>query len=171
MRHEFTDKNVTSAQNISQMCLVCGEENAFGLHAHFFNLEDGGLCAVFETLPEHQSYPGRVHGGIISAMLDEVIGRAVQVSCPELFGVTMELNVKFRAPVPLGVPLKVVARIDKQNKRIFEGTGELVLDDGTVAAQGFGRYFAQDVNQISEGGLDGENWRPDPNAAPTSILA
>jgi acyl-coenzyme A thioesterase PaaI-like protein len=171
MNYDLTDKGVTSAQNISQMCLVCGEENALGLHAHFYNLADGSLCGVFNTVPEHQSYPGRVHGGIISAMLDEVIGRAVQVAYPELFGVTSELRVKFRAPVPLGVPLKVVARIDKQSKRIFEGTGELVLDDGTVAAQGFARYYAQDVASIADGGLDDMNWRPDPEPVPASVLA
>ncbi len=152
------------------MCLVCGDKNRLGLHAHFYNLEDGSICADFCTTEEHQSYPGRVHGGIISAILDEVIGRAVQNDHPEIWGVTMELNVRFRKPVPLGVPLRVLGRVDKRTNRIFDGSGELLLEDGTVAAEATARYASLAVEAIAQGGLSDEDWHSDSWQSPDSVL-
>jgi uncharacterized protein (TIGR00369 family) len=152
------------------MCLVCGEENPYSLHAQFMNLEDGRLCAKFVTNDVHQSYPGRVHGGIISAILDETIGRAVQVASPDLFGVTIELNVRFRKPVPLGVPLTVIAEITQQKRRLFEGVGKLLLEDGSVAADATARYLQSDVNDISDEWLNDDNWRPEKRDAPEQLV-
>ena len=33
-----TSRRVERAQNISRMCLVCGRDNQFGLHARFYEL-------------------------------------------------------------------------------------------------------------------------------------
>ncbi|MDR1713235.1 MAG: PaaI family thioesterase [Coriobacteriales bacterium] len=171
MHRELSEIPVTGSQYISRMCFVCGEENHMSLKAQFLVLDDGRLCATFEPSEEHQSYPGRLHGGVTSAILDETIGRVVQVKHPEIFGVTIELNVKFRQPVPLGCPLKVVATLTKESARIFEGTGELLLPDGTVAAQATARYFRLPVDAISEGGLSDEDWFADQRQCPNSIQA
>ena len=170
MKRKPVEIGVVGKQNISTMCLVCGEENPLSLHAHFYNLEDGGVCADFTTGEEHQSYPGRVHGGIISAILDEAIGRAVQNENPEIWGVTMELTVKFRKPVPLGVPLKVVAYTTKLASRIFEGNGSLLLEDGTVAAEATARYACLPVDSIAGDSLLDEFWRIDPLQHPDKVV-
>ena len=170
MKREPVEANVLGLQNISSMCLVCGQDNALSLHAHFLNLEDGSICGIFETKDEHQSYPGRVHGGIISAILDETIGRAAQNAYPDIWGVTMELTVKFRQPVPLDVPIKAVARITKMTNRIFEGSGEIVLEDGTVAAQATARYANLPVDVIAKDGFsDSSDWRTDTRDYPDTI--
>ncbi|MCL1891149.1 MAG: PaaI family thioesterase [Coriobacteriia bacterium] len=171
MKYELNEKSVTGVQYISKHCLVCGTDNVLGLHAQFFNLEDGSICALFSAQDEHQSYPGRVHGGMVSAILDETLGRAIQVSEPEAFGVTIELNVKFRQPVPLGEELKVVARLDSNTKRTFGGTAELLLADGSVAAQATAKYLRLDVNDIVDGGLEDSNWVTDERPAPQKIEA
>ncbi|MDR0500176.1 MAG: PaaI family thioesterase [Coriobacteriales bacterium] len=171
MKHELEEKQVVGTQNVSNMCLVCGEGNPLSLHAQFLDLEDGSLCATFQPQPEHQSYPGRLHGGIIAAILDEVLGRVVQTRHPDVFGVTMELNVKFRAPVPLDMPVKVLARLDKLTQWISEAKGEIVLADGTVAAEGFARYKRVALEQISAGGLSHTDWHADTRAHPNSVLA
>jgi uncharacterized protein (TIGR00369 family) len=171
MQAKLTHKHVTGNQFISDMCLVCGESNPYGLRTQFLALDDGSICAWFETSEAHQSYPGRVHGGIISAILDETIGRALQVLEPEVFGVTTELSVKFRAPVPLGQRLKVVARITKNGSRVYEGSGEIVLEDGTVAAQGTGKYLRLPPDQIAPGGLTPKLWHADPREHPSEIDA
>jgi uncharacterized protein (TIGR00369 family) len=169
MHHELTEVTVANAQKISRMCFVCGRENEVSLHAHFLSLADGRVCAEFEALEVHQSYPGRVHGGVISALLDEVIGRVIQVEQPDEFGVTIELSVKFRQPVPIGEPLKAVAWLTKQTGRIFEGEGHLLLPDGSVAAQGTARYFRQKVEDIAEGGLKEEEWFTDERPLPRQV--
>src|SRR5450756_1503532 len=88
------------------MCLVCGADNPFGLQARFYELEAEGatgreLLGVFTLREEHQSYPGRLHGGISSAILDETIGRAITIAHPGTWGVTAELTLRYRKPLPL----------------------------------------------------------------------
>ena len=61
------------------MCMICGMNNNYGVKAQFYNMEDGSVMTPFVFREEHQSYPGRVHGGIITAMLDELGLRAYWV--------------------------------------------------------------------------------------------
>src|SRR5680860_867800 len=92
----MAQQNVVGAQNVSRMCMVCGRENEIGLQARFFELEDGELAGVFTPRTELQGYPGRLHGGIASTLLDETMGRAINASDPTAWGVTVELNVRFK---------------------------------------------------------------------------
>ncbi len=161
---------VTSAQNISSMCLVCGADNPLGLHGHFYNLENGEVLCVFTARPEHQSYPGRVHGGIISAILDETIGRACNIASGEtVWGVTMELAVKYRKPVPYGVPLHCIGRVDKVGSRTFEGSGDILDEEGVVLAQGKAIYAKAPVSEISPSTMTNEEWYPDPDEYPDHV--
>jgi uncharacterized protein (TIGR00369 family) len=151
---------VTAKQPNSKMCLVCGLKNPFGLHTSFFELDNNELLAVFKPRREHQSYPGRLHGGIISTILDETIGRAIMIqSEDEIWGVTVDLQIRFKKPVPLDEELRVVGRITKDSSRFFEGTGELLLQDGTVAATGHGKYLKVPLEKIADFDVDHQEWQ------------
>jgi len=151
---------VTGKQPNSRMCLVCGLKNPFGLHTAFYELDNKEILAVFKPREEHQSYPGRLHGGIISTILDETIGRAIMMhSEDEAWGVTVDLQVRFKKPVPLGEELRVVGRITKDSRRFFEGTGELLLEDGTVAAECHGKYLKAPIEKIADFDVDHQEWR------------
>ncbi|HEY5539855.1 MAG TPA: PaaI family thioesterase [Coriobacteriia bacterium] len=163
-------RKVLAAQNVSRMCMVCGQDNPWSLKARFYELEDGELMGEFEPLDEHQSYPGRLHGGVSSAILDETIGRAINIAHPEAWGVTVELAVRFRKPVPLGTHLRAVARITRDTSRVFEGTGEIVLPDGTVAVEASGKYVKMSIERISAGDFERE-WFPDEREAPERVDA
>jgi acyl-coenzyme A thioesterase PaaI-like protein len=162
---------VTRKQKNSRMCFVCGLKNPFGLHADIYELENHDLVCVFTPGEEHQSYPGRLHGGITTAVLDEVIGRAILMHYEEeIWGVTMEFTTRFRKPIPLGVPLRVVGRITNETHRTFEGTGELLLPDGTVAATGSGVYLRTPLERISDFNAEDQEWRVVPRPGdPTEI--
>ena len=152
--------SVTGKQPNSKMCLVCGLKNPFGLHTSFFELDNNELLAVFTPREEHQSYPGRLHGGITSTILDETMGRAIMIkSAGEVWGVTVELNIRFKKPVPLDQELRILGRITKDSNRFFEGTGELLLDDGTIAAEGHGKYLKVPLNKIADFDVDAQEWR------------
>lgn len=142
------------------MCLVCGLRNPQGLHASFFELDDRSLVALFTPCEVHQSYPGRLHGGIAMTILDETIGRSIRATKDEdVWGVTIEFSARFRKPIPLDVPLRVVGRITQETSRTFEGTGELLLPDGSVAVTGSGKYMKLPIEKIGE--FDGvvQEWR------------
>jgi uncharacterized protein (TIGR00369 family) len=148
--------------------MVCGVENSAGLHARFFELDNGELVGVFQPREEHQGYPGRLHGGLASTILDEAIGRAINLSDPDAWGVTVELTVRYRKPVPLDGDVVAHARITKDSGRLFEGTGEILLDDGTVAVEARGRYLRLPIDRIAEGDFDSE-WFADERPLPESI--
>lgn len=90
-----------------------------------------------------------MHGGLISAVLDEVIGRAILIEEPDTFGVTVELNVRFKKPVPLETELRCVGRLIRNQRLLFEAEGEILLPDGTVAATAHGKYMKQPLAVIS----------------------
>ncbi len=152
---------VTKKQYNSKKCLICGLDNEFGLHTRFYELENGEIVAIFRVLEEHQSYPGRLHGGIASAILDETIGRAMMIDEPNTWGVTVELKVQYKKPLPLDQKLRAVGRITSSNKRIFEGTGEILLENGEVAVTAYGKYMKFALEQISDGLHSDELWTED----------
>ncbi len=161
---------VRRAQNVSRMCLVCGVENVSGLHARFYELDTGGLAGVFTPRAEHQGYPGRLHGGLAATILDETIGRAINLSDPTAWGVTVELTVRYRKPVPLDREVIAHARITRDTTRMFEGSGEIRLADGRVAVEATGRYLRMPVERIADGDF-GEEWFADERPLPDSINA
>lgn len=133
------------------MCFVCGLKNPAGLKASFYEIDAHALVATFTPGEAHQSYPGRLHGGIASTILDETIGRAVMIgSTKEVWGVTLELTVEYKKPIPLGAELRVIGRITEQNSRFFSGTGEILLPDGTVAVLARGRYMKVPLEKIAD---------------------
>ena len=150
---------VTGKQPNSKDCFVCGLDNEHGLKSSFFELENGDLIARFNPADGHQGYPGRMHGGVSAAILDETIGRAVMNHDKDgVWGVTLEFSMKFRKPVPLDQEVVVRARVISENKRTFEGSGEIVLPDGSVAVEGKGRYLKMALGKITDSDFEGEQW-------------
>ena len=150
---------VTGKQHNSKMCFVCGLKNPAGLHTSFFEVEGDQLVGLFTPCDEHQGYPGRLHGGVSAAILDEAIGRAMNVTDPDVWGVTVEISIRYRKPVPLDTELRVVGRITDQNRRMFEGTGEILLADGTVAVEGKGKYIKLPLDDIADFDFTEQEWK------------
>ncbi|MBC7263443.1 MAG: PaaI family thioesterase [Chloroflexi bacterium] len=155
MRHRVQRK-----QPNSKMCFVCGLKNEFGLHASFYELDNGEVLAVFTPAAIHQSYPDRVHGGIATAILDETIGRAIMIRHnEEVWGVTIEFTTRYRKPIPVATQLRAVGRITVDARRFFEGAGEILLPDGTIAAEGWGKYLKLPPGKITAFDAQEQEWR------------
>ena len=150
---------VTAKQHNSKMCFVCGLKNEFGLHASFFEVDGEQLVALFTPCEQHQGYPDRMHGGLAATILDETIGRALMISNDEAWGVTVEFSVRYKKPVPLGEELRVVGRITRDSRRIFEGTGEILLPNGEVAVEGTGKYIKLPLDQIADFDYAEQEWK------------
>jgi acyl-coenzyme A thioesterase PaaI-like protein len=150
---------------------VCGLKNPSGLKASFYELEGGDLVATFSGRTEHQGYPGRLHGGLATAMLDEAIGRTIRARHGDaLWGVTVEISTRFKKPIPLETSLTVRCRLTHEDARFFEGTGEILLPSGEVAATGRGKYFKLPIEKIGDLDVEEQEWRvvPSPDD-PTEI--
>ena len=161
---------INMIQNISKHCLVCGTDNQFGLKSRFFETAEKEVIGLFTARDEHQSYPGIVHGGVSAAILDETIGRAIMAHYGQnTFGVTVDLQVKYKKPVPLGVELRVIGRLTNDRGRIFSGTGELYLPDGTIAVTAAGKYLKRTLDQITDTTFMAEEWFPPAGDVPDEI--
>ena len=92
-----------------------------------------------------------------AAVLDETIGRAVMIKNRGVWGVTVELNLRYLKPIPLRQEVRAVGRITRDRSRMFEGTGEIVLPNGDVAVTAFGKYMKMPLGKIAESA--GFQWR------------
>jgi acyl-coenzyme A thioesterase PaaI-like protein len=99
-----------------------------------------------------------MHGGIISAIIDETVGRAIQMIEPDTFGVTTSLNVDYKKPVPLDTDLICFGRITLNNRFVFEGEGKIVNREGIVLATGYIKYFKLPTEKIAGRPLSHEEW-------------
>jgi acyl-coenzyme A thioesterase PaaI-like protein len=154
-------KQVIGKQQNSKMCFLCGLKNPFGLKGQFFELDNNELVCIFKPMNEHQSYPGRLHGGIAATVLDETIGRAIMMKNrdSDVWGVTIEFTTRFKKPIPLNEELHVVGRITNETSRTFEGTGELLLRNGEIAATGLGKYLRMPLSKISDFDPIEQEWK------------
>ena len=151
--------DIVNRQKISKNCFVCGIDNDLGLKTKFYETSNEEIIAVFTPNDKLQSYPNILHGGISATILDETIGRALMIKYgSESFGVTVELSLRYRKPVPLNQELKVVARVTNDKGRLYEGSGELVLPNGDVAVTAKGKYMKREIKDIVDKEFGTEEW-------------
>jgi uncharacterized protein (TIGR00369 family) len=113
----------------NQRCYVCGKKNPAGLSVDFeINAEARSIRASFTPADIHQGYEGIVHGGILSALLDEAMAKlAYGLGIP---AVTAEMTVKFRSPAAPGEELSISGRLKHETHRLIEA--EAVIQKGPV---------------------------------------
>lgn len=121
-------------------CYVCGQSNPVGLRIRFYAHPEGEVRAAFIPQESYTGYDGVVHGGVISAFLDELTGWTVSLA-NGLLAYTADLDVRFAAPVHIGKRYTGSARLAEGRGRLWSARGSLLDEDGRVCARAFGRYF------------------------------
>jgi uncharacterized protein (TIGR00369 family) len=88
----------------------------------------------------HEGPPGLVHGGVVAALFDHMLARAVRAGGRS--GLTAELTVTYRRPVRLGVPLVLTAKLGDADGRRTTARARLVAEDdpGTTLAEADGLF-------------------------------
>ncbi len=126
-----------TVQPSSRTCFVCGRDNPLGLAARWESDRDRGEVRATLEIPEHfNGFPGTVHGGVLSALLDEAAVRTalLEGGFDDLM-VTAKLEVAFRRPTPTRTPVVVAARVLRRTGTRVQAEAEIRLPDGTVAAR------------------------------------
>ncbi len=111
-------------------CFGCGEENPHGLRLNM-EIEDGALRTDFTPGPHHEGWPGIVHGGVIAALLYEVME-----NWPYLHGVvTMmrSMDTRLRSPATVGRPIRATSWLERREGRELDVAARLESDGKTVA--------------------------------------
>lgn len=114
-------------------CFGCGRDNPIGLKLDM--KLDGDRCvAYFTPKAEHESYGDRMHGGLMSTLLDEVMGDYVfrKAGKPAY---TARLEIRFRSAIRIGETVKVEGWPEVHRGRLFIMKGKITHADGTPAAE------------------------------------
>jgi acyl-coenzyme A thioesterase PaaI-like protein len=111
-------------------CFACGQKNNSGLRLAF-KTEGGKTFAEFIPRKSHQGFKDIVHGGIITAVLDEAMMKAVLFR--GIFAMTAEIAVRFRSPLLVGDRSVVEAEINTVGGRFIEASAVLKKADEVVA--------------------------------------
>ncbi|MGY1705443.1 PaaI family thioesterase [Geodermatophilus sp. SYSU D00697] len=88
---------------------------------------DGRATGRVTVGKAHEGPPGLVHGGVVATLLDHVLARAVRAAGRG--GLTATLTVRYRRPVPLGVPLLLSAEAGEPSGRRTPAAARLVAAD------------------------------------------
>ena len=131
--------------NRDLMCFACGKDNPIGLHLEF-SVDENSCRTSFVPRPEHQSYDGRMHGGLISTILDETMGNYSYLYEHKIV-YTARMEIRFRQPVLIGEKINVVATVKKRRGRLIEMFGQVLRMDGTVAAEADAKMMYEENNE------------------------
>jgi len=119
-------------------CVVCGAHNPKGLQIEFRE-GPSGVDAVWVPTEEWESFQGTVHGGIITAVLDEAMSKAV-IAC-NWEALTVDLRVRFHGRVSPGEGLRVRGWVvEKQRRRILTEAA-LVTGAGVERAHAWAAFL------------------------------
>lgn len=109
------------------------------LGVDFYCEPDGLIIGSGALGQEQEGPPGHVHGGVLSALLDEAMGAAAW--CADHPVLAANLNIDFRRPVPLGVEIQVIGRVESTEGRKVFTSGAIYLPDESIAAEGKGLFI------------------------------
>lgn len=129
-------------------CFGCGPQCEAGLHV-LAHLEGPEVVTRHVFAPHHSGAPGIVHGGLVSALLDDVLGYLLYVLRHP--GVTRRLEVDFLKPALIGTAYDVRARIDRREGRKVFVSGEGTDPDGVRAFQATGLFILVDLSHFDLG--------------------
>lgn len=129
-------------------CFGCSRSNRHSLQPRFFPTENG--CLARCEIPDHYcGFDGIAHGGITTTLLDEVAAwaMAVQLGRP---GLTLELTVRYQAPVPTERELIVEGTLLAHDEKTALIRSTVCSVEGASLAEAESRWRLSTVTQCSK---------------------
>ncbi|MEO8468773.1 MAG: PaaI family thioesterase [Chloroflexota bacterium] len=129
-------------------CFACGELNEHGLHL-VLHTDATGCWSELALDPAFQGWEGVVHGGILSTILDEVMGWAVIGR--DTWGVTARMTVDFKRPVNVGQAIRAEGVVIDVSRRLLRTEGRILdATSGVVLVSSTGTYIAAPPERLAE---------------------
>jgi uncharacterized protein (TIGR00369 family) len=119
-------------------CYGCGADNPQGLQLRPYH--DGEwIAADYEAQARHRGFSRVVHGGVIAALLDEIVTCAASIAMSQL-AATVKIEVEFLAPMLVGENYVIRARHLGPDGRAQLAEGAIVDAAGRTIARARGRF-------------------------------
>ena len=125
-------------------CFGCGAQNRIGMRLRFFVDDQGNAIATLRLARRFQGPHGFVHGGVIAAILDEAMSKAIHASAhgASIMALTRQMETEYLRPTPLGAMLSLRGRQDRVEGRKHFCSATVADADGRVLAQGKALFIA-----------------------------
>src|SRR5437868_2082823 len=131
--------------NFDHWCFACGRSNPIGLRLDLTFTKDRA-DARFTPDKRFQGYDGIVHGGIVTALLDEVMGWAIFQQ--GIWAVTTRFELSFRRPMRVGEGVIATGALTRDRGRALDLHGEVRREaDGEILAIADGTYVRMSESQ------------------------
>ncbi len=150
-KHPILKKHPAVRKNY---CFGCGKDNPQGMRLKFVHDENAErFVAQFRLGRRFTGPPRHAHGGIIAVILDEAMSK---LSKPRnVIAPTIELDVRYFKPVPLGQPLTATAWEVRVRGRDHLRAAEIRNAKGELLASSRGKFKAVDADRMMAKFLNG----------------
>jgi acyl-coenzyme A thioesterase PaaI-like protein len=126
-------------EELHSHCFACAPGNEHGLGLVFHTDAEGVTHAIWQPSAVFQSYEGRIHGGILATLMDASMVHTLFAR--GIVGVTVEMTVRYHAPVLLDEPVAVTTRLETQRLGVYSLHAE-VRQNGDLAAKAHAKFMA-----------------------------
>lgn len=123
----------------SRGCFVCGKENPIGLRVSFARTPNGVTASVCPPMA-FQGFDGLMQGGVAAGLMDDAMWYAIYGTTGKMT-MTVELTVRYRAPVPCATDLTVTAQVTEQHRSLYRCAAAITGPDGQLLAEASGKFL------------------------------
>ena len=127
--------------------------NAFGrlLGLEIGEITPGEAVYRLEIAPHHLSNPMAVHGGVLAALMDAILGvsaLALAVESGKLVS-TVEFKINYFTPIKLGDILEGRGKVIFAGNRLMSAEGQILIvnRNSTLASKGLGTFNTYPVEK------------------------
>ena len=121
-------------------CFGCAPTNRYGLKMEFY--EDGDdIVSFWNPSDDYQGWLHTLHGGIQATLMDEIAARVMarKLQCA---GMTTNLEIKYKKPVPTGPGIRIEVRAHiREIRRNFAFVSAKILYEGNVCSEAEMTYY------------------------------
>ena len=134
------DSSTKQIEYKDQYNFVIGSKNPRGINLKT-KVQNNMVIADYTFLPEHVGPPNITHGGVLSAICDDVMG--LVCFCLNRISMTINLNVNYLQPVYLGKQYFIKAwLVDINNKKIT--CESIIYDEKKICIEASGLFYLYD---------------------------
>ena len=128
-------------------CFGCSQKNSHGLKMKFYT-DETTLYSWLSVPPHLCGWEGIVHGGVLSTMLDEIMGWSAIYTLRKIV-MTKSMTIDYLKPVYIEDKLRVEGKvIERVSDREVIIEGKLYKEDNILCAQTRGTFAVFTANAI-----------------------
>jgi acyl-coenzyme A thioesterase PaaI-like protein len=145
---EATQENIEiTKREVHPDCIGCSPANASGLALQFAMRADKGVQAEFQCNKLYQGYPGFLHGGITSLLLDSAMTNCLFAH--HIAAVTARLIIRFILPVDIDQMASVKAWLKEYEPPLYVLEAQ-VEQKGRILVRASAKFIDRDLAESSK---------------------